>query len=266
MARPSDPQRRDEIVQAARGVLLAEGYAGARMAQIALRAGVAPGTLYLYFPSKEAIVAALVEQYYDRLTAVVIPVIEQPDVAAAIAQTIETVFRFMAAERDLLKLARLEVGLRKPLALATDPIGADDALDVVETPSHAPRIQPRAQSRTLSRNPPTPQQPEPTLALAEVAAEIGAQARRLPSIAPDELARAGYPRLPAHLRLQRELVRILRARMAEGRIRQYDAEALAELLDGLFERIADLCLYTEGGDVSMYTATLGAFLRAALLP
>jgi len=250
MARPGDPQRREEILRAARTVLLTEGYAGARMAEIALRAGVAPGTLYLYFPAKEAIVAALVEDYYDRLTAAVIPAMGQPDVAAAIAETIATVFRFMAAERDLLKLARLEVGLRKPRALATAPDAA---------PDHPPRIQPRIQPRRM----PTP---EPTLALAEVAAEVSAQAKRLPAIAPEELARAGYPRLPAHLRLQRELVRILRARMAEGAIRQYDAEALAELLDGLFERIADLCLYTEGGDVSTYTATLGAFLRAALLP
>ena len=252
MARPGDPQRRDEILRAARTVLLTEGYAGARMAEIALRAGVAPGTLYLYFPAKEAIVAALVEDYYDRLTAAVIPVMGQPNVAAAIDQTIETVFRFMATERDLLKLARLEVGLRKPLALATEP---DDA------PDRPPHIRPRIQPRRMSAP-----QPESALALAEVAAEVSAQAKRLPSIAPEELARAGYPRLPAHLRLQRELVRILRARMAEGAIRQYDAEALAELLDGLFERIADLCLYTEGGDVSAYTATLGAFLRAALLP
>ena len=256
MARPGDPQRRDEILQAARTVLLAEGYAGARMAEIAMRAGVAPGTLYLYFPSKEAIVAALVEQYYDRLSAAVVPVMGQPDVAEAIAQTIATVFRFMAAERDLLKLARLEVGLRKPLALATDATDADDA-----APNHPARMQPHIHPR----HPPTPQ-PEPTLALAEVAAEVSAQAKRLPAIPPEELARAGYPRLPAHLRLQRELVHILRARMAEGAIRQYNAEALAELLDGLFERIADLCLFTEGGDVSAYTTTLAAFLRAALLP
>jgi len=255
MARPGDPQRRDEILRAARTVLLAEGYARARMAEIALRAGVAPGTLYLYFPSKEAIVAALVEQYYDRLAAAVIPAMGQPDVAAAIHQTMETVFRFMAAERDLLKLARLEVGLRKPLAL---PSPADDTHDTLNRPQ---RIHPRRA--------PTPQPKAPQsapLALAEVAAQVSAQAQRLPSIPPEELARAGYPRLPAHVRLQRELVRILRARMAEGAVRQYDAVALAELLDGLFERIADICLFTESGDVSAYTTTLAAFLRAALLP
>ncbi len=237
MARTGEPQRRDDILQAARAVLLAEGYAGARMAAIATRAGVAPGTLYLYFPSKEAIVAALVNRFYLELTAAVIPIMGQPDAAAAIAQTVETVFRFMAAERDLLKLARLEVGLRKPSALTEAP------------------------NANRSGEPDR----EPALA-GVVGATSARDGRRPASVAEEELAPTGYLRLPAHLRLQRELARILRARMAEGAIRQYDAEALAELLDGLFERIADLCLFSERSDVSVYTTTLLAFLRAALLP
>jgi AcrR family transcriptional regulator len=56
-------QRRCSILQAARAVFARQGYANTVVEDIATQAGIAKGTLYLYFPSKEQIyMAALLEQ------------------------------------------------------------------------------------------------------------------------------------------------------------------------------------------------------------
>ncbi len=49
-----------EILDAALSVFAEKGYAGARMEDIAARAGVTKGTIYLYFDGKEAMFKALV--------------------------------------------------------------------------------------------------------------------------------------------------------------------------------------------------------------
>jgi AcrR family transcriptional regulator len=57
-------QRRDGILKAARKVFWKKGYQAATMPQIAAVAEIAPGTLYLYFPSKEVLyVELLIEGY-----------------------------------------------------------------------------------------------------------------------------------------------------------------------------------------------------------
>lgn len=69
--RPSEPQapaqsaardaRRHSILVIAREVFLREGYAAASMSAIAAKVGGSKGTLYNYFPSKEALFAAVVQ-------------------------------------------------------------------------------------------------------------------------------------------------------------------------------------------------------------
>jgi AcrR family transcriptional regulator len=53
--------RPQEILDAALAVFAEKGFAAARMDDIAARAHVAKGTIYLYFPSKEAVFKALVQ-------------------------------------------------------------------------------------------------------------------------------------------------------------------------------------------------------------
>lgn len=55
------PDRRDAILRAALAVFSENGFGAARMGDIAQRAEVAKGTLYLYFKSKEALFKALIE-------------------------------------------------------------------------------------------------------------------------------------------------------------------------------------------------------------
>ncbi|MEN0652716.1 MULTISPECIES: TetR/AcrR family transcriptional regulator [Hyphobacterium] len=58
--RPED--RPDEILDAALAVFTEQGFAAARVDDIAKRAGLSKGAVYLYFPSKDAMLNALVEQ------------------------------------------------------------------------------------------------------------------------------------------------------------------------------------------------------------
>jgi AcrR family transcriptional regulator len=51
-----------EIAQAALATFVERGYAATKLEAIARRAGISKGTMYLYFPSKEALFRAVVEQ------------------------------------------------------------------------------------------------------------------------------------------------------------------------------------------------------------
>lgn len=59
--RPED--RPEEILAAALAVFSEQGYARARLEDVASRAGVSKGTLYLYFDSKEALFRAMVREH-----------------------------------------------------------------------------------------------------------------------------------------------------------------------------------------------------------
>jgi AcrR family transcriptional regulator len=58
-------QRRKSILDAARKVFWKRGYVGTTMPQIAEVAELAPGTLYLYFPGKDALYVELLREGYD---------------------------------------------------------------------------------------------------------------------------------------------------------------------------------------------------------
>jgi TetR/AcrR family fatty acid metabolism transcriptional regulator len=59
MARKRDDDKRRRILDAAVRVFARKGYFGAKVAEIASRAGVADGTIYLYFHNKEDILVSL---------------------------------------------------------------------------------------------------------------------------------------------------------------------------------------------------------------
>jgi AcrR family transcriptional regulator len=60
-------RRRQEILLAARALFAEEGYRRATVEQIAQRAQIGKGTVYLYFPTKEDILADLVLQALEEL-------------------------------------------------------------------------------------------------------------------------------------------------------------------------------------------------------
>jgi TetR/AcrR family fatty acid metabolism transcriptional regulator len=58
--------KREQILMAAAAVFAGRGYFGARVSDIAQKAGVADGTIYLYFKSKEEILVALFDMAMHR--------------------------------------------------------------------------------------------------------------------------------------------------------------------------------------------------------
>jgi AcrR family transcriptional regulator len=59
-------ERIPQIIAAAMTVFAWGGFAQARMEDIAQEAGLSKATLYLYFASKEAIIAAILQSYFER--------------------------------------------------------------------------------------------------------------------------------------------------------------------------------------------------------
>jgi AcrR family transcriptional regulator len=110
MARTADPNLRQRILQGARGVFKDKGYADARMSDIAERAGVAVGSIYLHFKTKEALCAALGDEVNKRILNESLPLLLQPDPARAIEEGIRAAMRIMDEERDLLALLYLNIG------------------------------------------------------------------------------------------------------------------------------------------------------------
>src|SRR6476659_3548994 len=61
----------DAILKATARILVKEGYDHASTNKIATAAGVSIGSLYQYFPSKEALVAAVIERHIGEMLEVV---------------------------------------------------------------------------------------------------------------------------------------------------------------------------------------------------
>lgn len=64
-------RNRDRIVETARALFKAKGFADVSMDEVARAAGVGTGTLYRHFPTKEALYDAVLEAWSDRVNAAV---------------------------------------------------------------------------------------------------------------------------------------------------------------------------------------------------
>lgn len=94
----------ERIIASGREVLLRDGYDGFSTNRIAAEAGISPGSLYQYFPNKDAIIDAVVERYGATLA---------DQVAAALGDRItETGPQMMRDTADaLLSALEKDVGL-----------------------------------------------------------------------------------------------------------------------------------------------------------
>jgi TetR/AcrR family fatty acid metabolism transcriptional regulator len=96
------------ILRAASTTFNAKGYTKSSMAEIARAAGVADGTLYLYFKNKEDLVRAVLAQFYAELTeAAQIGVEEREDVKAKLIFLARHHMREIIANWRLLEIAPL---------------------------------------------------------------------------------------------------------------------------------------------------------------
>lgn len=106
MARPLDPNKRATILEAARSIFRRDGYDSAKMSDIADEAGVAPGTLYLYFKSKEALASVIGEDFFNRLSSQFRQVIKKIDGPEGVDALLNWALRIAVQERDVLMMAR----------------------------------------------------------------------------------------------------------------------------------------------------------------
>lgn len=98
-------QRRGDVLAAARRLFARKGYARSTMVEIAAAAELALGTLYQLFPSKEAILCHLLEEYIDGLTARVRGAIEEAaDPRAQLARVVAAQLAFSQENADVLRL------------------------------------------------------------------------------------------------------------------------------------------------------------------
>jgi len=126
-ADPDDPKarKRKRIVEAATEVFIRHGYRKASMDDVAERAGVAKGTIYLYFKNKaELLLEATIEEkkrYFEKLKSIF-----QPDVSGSqrlrmylraaflLVKEMPMISRLMSGDREMLAaLAEMEDSVQR---------------------------------------------------------------------------------------------------------------------------------------------------------
>ena len=80
--------RSGEILDSIKGMFAAKGFDGASMQDLARAAGMSAGNFYRYFPSKDAIVAALVQRDLDEVQREFTLIIQSPEPRATFLQVI----------------------------------------------------------------------------------------------------------------------------------------------------------------------------------
>ncbi len=74
--------KRERILQAAMRIFASKGFFGAKVADIADDAGVADGTIYLYFKSKDDILISLFEEQMERVNTELVRAMDAEETAA----------------------------------------------------------------------------------------------------------------------------------------------------------------------------------------
>ncbi|HEV3451742.1 MAG TPA: TetR/AcrR family transcriptional regulator [Acidimicrobiia bacterium] len=99
--------RRDELLDAAQRLFTRHGLAQTSVADIAAEAGVAKGSVYRYFESKEALLSALKDRFFERMMERVTAVVAaMPDAGffELADAAIDATTRLLFAEADLVEL------------------------------------------------------------------------------------------------------------------------------------------------------------------
>jgi len=97
--------RRDSIQSAARRVIARSGLEGASMAAIAEEAGVAKGTLYLYFRDRDDLVEHAADRHFDELLARMVEVLARKvPLRAGLRALIQTKLAFFDENQEFLRV------------------------------------------------------------------------------------------------------------------------------------------------------------------
>ena len=113
-------ERRQQILSVARDVFARRGYHQTTIDDIALQAGVARGTFYLYFEDKRAVFSDLIDRFASQLTVAIVRIVTddpQRPVVEQVRENIRAIIGTCLTERSMTKI------------LFTDAVGIDPAFD-----------------------------------------------------------------------------------------------------------------------------------------
>lgn len=141
-------ERRREILEAAIPLFAADGFTGTGVSEIARAAGISHGTVFLYFPSKEALFRASVTEPLETLEqGLRIERIEGTPLER-LHQVIRAHFRFVLEHRDYLRLVQYVLGhhdrfpeLAREISILTDRHG-DTLVELIREGQDAGQLAP----------------------------------------------------------------------------------------------------------------------------
>jgi AcrR family transcriptional regulator len=91
-------RRREEILDATAQILESQGWDALNTNAVARQAQISIGTVYDYFPNREALLLALLERYEERLAAAMDEALALADPLAAASAAVDVLARFWASE------------------------------------------------------------------------------------------------------------------------------------------------------------------------
>jgi AcrR family transcriptional regulator len=106
MVRTLDETKRTAILTAAKLIFVRDGVDNSKMSDVAAQAGVAPGTLYLYFENKEALASAIGNDFFARLVNQLVEEMQKVENPDDIKHLIDWAADISEKERVLLAMAK----------------------------------------------------------------------------------------------------------------------------------------------------------------
>jgi TetR/AcrR family fatty acid metabolism transcriptional regulator len=105
-----DPDKPHQIIEAAVRVFARKGYYNSRVSDIAREAGIAAGTIYLYFRTKDDILVTLFrEKMAQFVSALGKAIAEEPDAVAKLRRLIFLHFQILEQNPELAEVVQVEL-------------------------------------------------------------------------------------------------------------------------------------------------------------
>ena len=105
-----DPDKPQQIIEAAVRVFAREGYYNSRVSDIAREAGIAAGTIYLYFKTKDDILVTLFrDKMADFVGALRKAIAGEPDAASKVRRLVSLHFSMLEENPDLAEVVQVEL-------------------------------------------------------------------------------------------------------------------------------------------------------------
>ena len=105
-----DPDKPQQIIEAAVRVFAREGYYNSRVSDIAREAGIAAGTIYLYFKTKDDILVTLFrDKMAEFVSALRKAIAGEPDAASKVRRLVSLHFRMLEENPELAEVVQVEL-------------------------------------------------------------------------------------------------------------------------------------------------------------